>query len=169
MDRQPFGGLRYGCNMYEAKKPKDYVFRMAKIMDKNKLAAGRIRIRFLESQLKGLEKSDHEIARFWADEIREEINFVEENMHWEPKEVQGSDSITESDIQAAKAYPITQLIDFTNGTAFAWCHDDNRPSLAHLSRLNKVKCFPCNKTFDTIDVLVERDGHTFISAVKELR
>ena len=166
---KPFGGLRYGCNLNETKYQASKTFFMAKIMGKNRLAAARIRIRYLEQQVKGMLPSNHPVVIYWVNQAVSEIRYLQKNMYYEPREQEGSDRITDADIQAAKAYPIDKLIDFNNGTAYAWCHEDNRPSLAKLSRINKAKCYPCNKTFDPIDVLTERDGMSFIEAVKELR
>ena len=167
---ETYGGTRYGCDLSNKKQPHDMTFRMARVMGKNKKAAGRIRLRYLEQRINELLPARHPITALWINEMLEEVMFIHRNMHFEsPPALPGHDTIDDGDIQAAKAYPINQLIDFTNGTAFAWCHDDARPSLAHLKRINKAKCYPCDKTFDPIDVLVERDGFNFIGAVKELR
>jgi hypothetical protein len=77
--------------------------------------------------------------------------------------------ITDEMIQAARDYPITQLIEFTRGTATAFCHNDRRPSMYHQTRLNRACCPVCDKSFDSIAVLVERDGMTFKSAVHQLQ
>lgn len=76
--------------------------------------------------------------------------------------------ITDEMIEAAKQYPIERLIDFTHGVSLAWCHEDKRPSLSWWKDGNRARCFVCDQTFNPIDVLTERDGMTFIQAVKEL-
>lgn len=76
--------------------------------------------------------------------------------------------ITDEMIAQAKEYPVDQLIDFNNGKAMAWCHDDSNPSLTLWKKGNKAVCWPCDKKFNAIDICMERDGMTFIDAVKYL-
>jgi hypothetical protein len=76
--------------------------------------------------------------------------------------------ITDEMIQTARDYPITQLIEFTRGKAIAFCHEDRNPSMYHQTRLNRACCPVCDKSFDPISVLVERDGMTFKSAIHQL-
>lgn len=77
--------------------------------------------------------------------------------------------ITDEMIERARAYPIDKLIHFTKGAALAWCHDDKRPSLTWDRKRNKAKCWPCDKSFDSIAVLMERDNLTFRDAVRRLQ
>lgn len=78
--------------------------------------------------------------------------------------------ITDDDVQAAREHPVENLMDFgRSGRCRAFCHKSNTESMAHNKRDNKVMCFVCNKSFNPIDVLVERDGYEFIEAVKELK
>jgi hypothetical protein len=77
-------------------------------------------------------------------------------------------SITDEMIQQAKEVPIESVVTFVRGKATAWCHPDKNPSLSHDRKRNKAYCFPCSKSFDTISALQERDGLTFIEAVRHL-
>jgi hypothetical protein len=77
--------------------------------------------------------------------------------------------ITDADIEAAREYPVEQLIEFNRGAALAFCHADKTPSLSLDRKRNRCHCFPCDKDFSAIDILIERDGLDFISAVKQLR
>ncbi len=77
--------------------------------------------------------------------------------------------ITDDMIAQARAYPIDQLITFQRGAALAWCHDDKRPSLTHDRKRNRAKCWPCDKSFDSIAVLMDRDGMSFVDAVRALQ
>lgn len=80
------------------------------------------------------------------------------------------DAITDEMIARAKDYPIEKLIDFDRtGKALAFCHADKTPSLSWWKKGNKATCFPCDKRFDPIDVLILRDGFTFYEAVKRLQ
>lgn len=76
--------------------------------------------------------------------------------------------ITDEMIQQAREYPITELIEFTRGKALAFCHEDKTPSLSYHKAANRAHCFPCNKSFDAIGVLMERDKMSFTSAVRYL-
>lgn len=85
-----------------------------------------------------------------------------------PKERRGDDHITDEQIERARQYPVTQLIDFHRGKSHAWCHNDRNPSLYLAPRVNRVVCPVCAKYFSSIDVLMERDGLTFPEAVRRL-
>ena len=99
------------------------------------------------------------------DEISREIRRTAE---WWKKPPAGS--ITDDMIAAAKAYPIERLVDFSReGKAEAWCHQDKRPSLSWHRKANRAHCFPCNQSFNPVDVLMTRDGMTFVDAVKALQ
>lgn len=77
--------------------------------------------------------------------------------------------ITPDMIDRARQHPIEQVITFDRtGKALAWCHDDRNPSLTWDRKRNRAKCWPCDKSFDTIAVLMERDNLTFRDAVRRL-
>ena len=71
-------------------------------------------------------------------------------------------------IQQARSYPIECLIEFINGKAKAFCHDDKTPSLSKHPKHNYCRCFVCNKSFDPIAIKMERDSLTFNEAVRSL-
>lgn len=77
--------------------------------------------------------------------------------------------ITDDMIERARQYPIDKLIAFQKGAALAWCHDDKRPSLTWDKKRNRAKCWPCDKSFDSIAVLMERDNMSFRDAVRALQ
>ena len=79
-----------------------------------------------------------------------------------------TDTITPNMIEQARQYPIAQLIDFNRGVAAAFCHRDKRPSLSHHKQANRAHCFPCGKSFDSIAVVMQRDGRSFPDAVRFL-
>jgi DNA primase len=68
----------------------------------------------------------------------------------------------------AKDFPVTQLVEFRGHKATAWCHEDKTPSLWYANRVNRVVCPVCDKKFNAIDICMERDGMSFIDAVKFL-
>lgn len=76
--------------------------------------------------------------------------------------------ITDDDIETARAYPIETLVDLKGNRCIAFCHDSDTHSMKYNNSSNTLTCFVCNKTFNPIDVLMERDGFAFIEAVEEL-
>jgi len=76
--------------------------------------------------------------------------------------------ITDEQIELAKATPITNVIEFKRGKATAWCHEDRNPSMYHGTRKNVAVCPVCDRKFNAVDVLMDRDGLTFVEAVVQL-
>lgn len=76
--------------------------------------------------------------------------------------------ITADMIERARQYPVEQLIEFVQGKAYAFCHEDKNPSATMLKGGNKLRCWPCNRNFDPIDILMHRDKFTFAEAVRRL-
>jgi hypothetical protein len=56
------------------------------------------------------------------------------------------------DIQKAKAFPITNIIEIKRKVGKCPWHDDKHPSLHYYEQTNTVFCFPCDKSGDSIDV-----------------
>lgn len=79
------------------------------------------------------------------------------------------DTITDEMISIARSHPIELLVEFNKGKALAWCHDDKYPSMSLDLKRNKCRCFVCDKSFDSISILMERDGMTFIEAVRSMQ
>jgi DNA primase len=78
--------------------------------------------------------------------------------------------ITSEDIQRAKAVTIDQLVDIGRyNTLVCPFHADSKASMKYYPGQNKLHCFSCNKTWDSIDFLIERDGLSFPDAVKKLQ
>ena len=78
--------------------------------------------------------------------------------------------ITADMMETARAYPIEKLIEFDRaGKAVAWCHDDKAPSLFWYKKANRATCFPCGRSFNPVDVLIERDNFSFRDAVLNLQ
>ena len=78
-------------------------------------------------------------------------------------------NITPEMIERARQFPIENLIEFDRQhKAVAFCHADNHPSLSWHRAGNRATCFPCNKSFNPIDVLTLRDGMSFRDAVRQL-
>lgn len=141
-------------------------FRKAKELDKNKHAASRIRMRYLNEQVDILLQDGSDIALYWACEALEEVCYLAEKGRYEVQ--QSKDHITDEMIQRAKEFPVEQLITFVSGKAYAFCHDDKRPSMTKHKQKNVAYCWACSKGYDPISILMERDGLSFKDSVKEL-
>jgi len=76
--------------------------------------------------------------------------------------------ITDEMIEQARNYPIEKLVEFTRGKARAFCHEDKNPSAYHATRVNRLNCPVCDKSFDPIGILTERDGMSFKEALTTL-
>jgi len=76
--------------------------------------------------------------------------------------------ISEDDIERARQYPFENLIEFKRGMALCPFHADRLPSMHLYREQNRVHCFSCNQSWDTIQFLRERDGLTFREAIKTL-
>ena len=76
--------------------------------------------------------------------------------------------ITDEMIEQARDYPVGQLVEFTRSKARAFCHEDKNPSAYHATRVNRLNCPVCDKSFDPIGILMERDGMSFKEAVTTL-
>ena len=78
--------------------------------------------------------------------------------------------ITEMMIQRAKDSPIENLLEI-NRAGFTKCfsHNDKNPPQNAYAKRNFLHCFVCNKSWDTIAILMERDGYKFKEAVMRLQ
>lgn len=70
--------------------------------------------------------------------------------------------------ERAKEFPVDQLIQFTHGKAKCFAHEDRAPSMYFAFRTNKARCPVCDKGWDAIQILIDRDGLTFTRAVQQL-
>jgi hypothetical protein len=77
-------------------------------------------------------------------------------------------SITDEDIEIAKAYPIEELIEgVERNMAICPFHHEKTPSL-HIKN-NKAYCYgSCKKTWDSVSFLMQKDDLSFIKAVRKL-
>ena len=136
-------------------------------------SAIRIRIRYLLA-----------LIEQWADYIDEKTDVMPESTsvdalneiirlkgfaHRLKKGIKSKSQITDEMIEAARNYPIENVIEFDRtGKALAFCHADKSPSLSWNRKSNKARCFVCCKSFSALDTLIERDKMSFIDAVKSL-
>lgn len=147
-------------------KRQDQVRKLVKDFEVSEKAARSMRLRYLGEQLilwtQYEEGEINDVPYNSIDGILEEMNRLTS------KPVFTKDTITDDMVARAKSYPIEQLICFTHGKGYAWCHEDKHPSLVWWKEKNQARCFPCDKTFDSIAVVMEMNGIDFKEAVRYL-
>lgn len=76
---------------------------------------------------------------------------------------------TKKRIEIAKQYPIDSLIEFNrqNKARCIW-HSEKTPSMQYYKKQNRVKCFGCDKSGDSIDVVMETMKLSFNDAINKL-
>jgi hypothetical protein len=151
---------------------KQKTFTMAHKMGISRRAAASMRVRFLTTELEDLlgryAKSGHPVILHWAVDVMEEIAFLKKKA--ERRIAKSKNGIDDMMIDNARQADVRSVIQFDrNKKAKAWCHNDKRPSLYYGDRIKKVICPVCNKKFSALDVLMDRDGYTFIDAVRSLQ
>ena len=147
-------------------------FRQARLMEKNRLAAARIRIRYLIESINDFVEDKSGCGTEWAKDCYDEIIWLLERAYWEPYEQAKPgqpDRITETMKEIARDYPVECLVEFKHGKALAWCHNDHTPSLYLAKRMNFVCCPVCDKRFNPIEILQTRDNFTYYEAVRFLQ
>ena len=72
------------------------------------------------------------------------------------------------DIDKAKAYPIDELLEFRGGFAKCIFHNDLQPSMRYYEESNRVHCFSCGKSWDSIDVYQKLNNCSFKESVNKL-
>lgn len=103
---------------------------------------------------------DTEAFNYRKTEIRKEIR-------WYLKRNRNTGE--ELNISTAKDYPFERLMVFNNGMAKCPFHDDTEPSLKYYKKTNTVHCFSCNKSWDTIQYIMDIEGKSFVEAVISLQ
>lgn len=78
-----------------------------------------------------------------------------------------TNSITDEMIQTAKDYPFEDLYPFKRGMALCPFHPDSKPSMS--LKNNRVRCWSCSKSWDTIQFLIDLEGLSFPMAVSRLQ
>ena len=97
--------------------------------------------------------------------ILEELHKIKIDMYYRNKPRDNNTDITDDMKARAKEVSVAGLLDLANGRTRAFCHEDTRPSLYVLKRINKAHCPVCDKKFDSIDILMQRDGLNYREAV----
>jgi len=147
-------------------------FTAAVKMGINPKAAASMRIRFLKQQLepllRGYSQKPHPILLHWIADTFEEIAWCMKKANRRVNTSQ-KNGIDDGMIEVARNADVRSVVDFKRGKAVAWCHEDKNPSLYYANRINRAICPVCDKKFSALDVLISRDGYSFIDAVRSLQ
>ena len=115
---------------------------------------------------------------FWEEVIKEFDGERLNNLKKEAKKLsfllnppkRTKNRITPAMIERAKEYPFDNLIQFNNrGFAKCFAHIEKTPSLHLQKNKNKIHCFGCQKSWDTISYLMETHGLDFKQTVLKLQ
>lgn len=134
-------------------------------------SALKMRIRYLIAEAALYEERFGEVGAYYAEHFREEIGELKEMLaRYEKRpEAETSRRIPDDLVAEAEKVPITQLIAFDRtGKAKAPCHDDKNPSLHWDRKHNRAHCFPCGKSWNTINWCMDQMGMSFREAVRHL-
>jgi hypothetical protein len=69
-------------------------------------------------------------------------------------------------VAVARKFPFRRLLTFKGKMTHCPFHDDRNPSMALYG--NRVRCFVCNRSWDVIEFVMEREGFDFREAVQHL-
>ncbi len=125
-----------------------------------------------DNAIKKLPSGDEFERHFAFEDLKElnpEIERLEKRLrYYDRNRNDNKFRITDDMIQRAKEQPIEELLPHPvkNKKTNCFHHDDKNPSMG--VKNNKVHCFVCNKTWDSIAVICELRGLRFPDAVRAL-
>lgn len=106
------------------------------------------------------------LANILSDRIKELVKF--QNKCFYKRHPLQKGRITPERVEEAKAYPFGNLLIIARGKAICPFHADKDPSMQFYRHDNHVHCFSCNKSWDTISFVMEKEGISFVQAVDRL-
>ena len=131
------------------------------------------RLKFLNVELEEEKEIYNELDKiidivFVGKQIRKTMNEISYLQRYKEPDKNDDSHVSKDRIELAKSVPIENIIEFVNGKAYAFCHEDKTPSLSKHPTKNYARCFVCNKTFGTIDAYMEIYNVSFLEAVRAL-
>ena len=99
--------------------------------------------------------------------IIKQIVKYQNEIYYRRKSMSGEQlGVTADEIRQAKEHPFEELLPVVRGKVSCPFHDDKTPSAS--VKNNKLHCFVCNRTWDTIDFWMELNGRSFSESVRSL-
>ncbi len=84
-------------------------------------------------------------------------------------DIKFNNKFNNSKLDAAKTYPINNIVEVKNGFAkCVWHGLERTPSMKFYPKENRVHCFSCNKGGDAVDVCMAVNNITMPEAIKML-
>ena len=140
-------------------------------MQKPLLEVKEARLRYLVSKFdhweRYLAQETNEIPSLTPQECLEEIISLKNSMSKRCSAVK-KDRVTDKEVENARKFPVDRLIQFHRHKACCFVHQEKTPSLNFNPKRNRAHCYGCGANMDSIEILMKRDGMTFIDAVREL-
>lgn len=112
-----------------------------------------------------------ELVETWKDGRLKLLSREIQKIKWllSPNTICSKNKITENMKQKARDYPFDQLIKFNRARkAICSFHPDKNPSMSFNPKTNRIRCFACGASFDTIGYVMKVQGISFLEAVKYL-
>lgn len=97
-----------------------------------------------------------------------ELVKTRQEIRWllKPLRLEDPKTLSPEQIQRAREYPISQILGTESSKINCPFHDDTHPSAS--IKNNKLHCFVCNETWDTISLVMKGSNLTFSEAVRRL-
>jgi hypothetical protein len=119
-----------------------------------------------------MEGKGWEVAVVWARDKHNEFVVLAKKLRAMVKAVKAGNEpsrMRDDEIAAARAVSFSSLMRFeAMGKARNACPNDQEHSVDYLSKANRVKCYPCDKTWDTISWVQATKGMKFQETVRYL-
>jgi hypothetical protein len=144
---------------------------MARALGIGSRAAVTMRMRYLQEQIakaEAWERGEGEMPDVMMGDAIQELLQLTAAFRDSKKLIHNTSEDISEKIAQARTYPIDKLVDFVRGKAACFAHDDKSPSAYLATRLNLLCCPVCDKKWDSIQILIERDNYTFHKAVEKL-
>lgn len=143
------------------------------VLKKLKLKELNTQIQFQELRIDLMENGEYEegLKEYFLLSAREELKKLKSDLAiLSPVQRTNSKLVSQADIQHALNYPIERFFPGWNGRSRVRCpfHNDKNPDMRIRTEDNKVRCFVCNRTWDSVAFIQELEGLEFIPAVRRL-
>jgi|TARA_B100000315_G_C14450967_1_gene529090 hypothetical protein len=127
-----------------------------------------VRINTFVQRLAGSKDIDREICLNLINDYKQEKKELRRIFVFSRKTTSNNSGVTSEMREEARVYPIAELLPHPVKRNMTNCfnHEDKHPSMG--IKNNMVHCFVCDKTWDTIAVVMEVKGLSFTEAVRYL-